>query len=472
MAIQDYNFFYWFLRPLVEFGTICHYNKVVVKGKENLPRDKGYILAPNHQQGLMEPLAVLATVHRAPVFLARADIFKQPAVAAALTFLKILPVYRIRDGKESLSKNTEIFEKSKQVVLDEHPLCLMAEGRHNNRHQLLPLVKGMFRIAGDTQNSMGEEPLYIIPCGIDFDDYERPFHNLCVNIGKPIPVQPFMETFRENEPLALNQMRQTLAPAMMDLMHDIRSSQHYDEALALCHSLNTYVRRQQRLCNNSWNRFKVRQSIAHWFDALEQQGGEPFERLVERTNKYIGDCEKAGVRPEVEATQWNPLVLLLSTLALAAVVASCVVCKPLLRVLLFCIACNPIPLLPTHWIVNRKVADTQFHSSFNFGIRFFLSIFYVIVFSIVMGCTHGGCWGDMLPGMGGFWWWLVAFDLPFLLPISTGRFTHGSVACGRTGDWCSSWVIRRSRRLAASGRTSSRLGKDSINTIKIEKAAF
>ena len=43
--------------------------------------------------------------------------------------------------------------------------------------------KGMFRIAGETQQKLGDHPLYIVPTGIDFDEYERPYSNLVVNIG-------------------------------------------------------------------------------------------------------------------------------------------------------------------------------------------------------------------------------------------------------------------------------------------------
>ena len=57
----------------------------------------------------MDALAVLFTHNGQPVFLARADIFKKKMIAAILYFLKILPVYRIRDGFSSLKANDEIF---------------------------------------------------------------------------------------------------------------------------------------------------------------------------------------------------------------------------------------------------------------------------------------------------------------------------------------------------------------------------
>ena len=260
--IQDNNHLYNLLSPLVQFATRCHYRHFVVRGLDNLPTDGAYIIAPCHQQCLMEPLAVLCIAPKPPVFLARADIFAKPTIRAILTFLRILPVYRIRDGKSSLGKNHAIFDQCRDVLLDGYPLCLMAEGRHNNRHQLLPLGKGMFRIAGETQQRLGDYPLYIVPTGIDFDHYERPYSNLVVNIGKPIPVQPFMETYLEDEPVALNQMRDALTAALSPLMLDIRDNDRYDQIYSLCNSLNRDYRHREGLKNTAWNRFLMRQKIA------------------------------------------------------------------------------------------------------------------------------------------------------------------------------------------------------------------
>lgn len=412
-AIQDFNFFYTILRPLVNFSTKCHYHRIEIRGKQNLPKEGGYIMAPCHQQALMEPLAVLATADKPPVFLARADIFAKPTVRAILTFLRILPVYRIRDGKESLSKNAEIFLKSRNVILDGYPLCLMAEGRHNNRHQLLPLVKGMFRIAGETQKQLGDTPLYIVPCGIDFDEYELPYSNLCVNIGKPIPVQPFMPTFVENEPVALNQMRAALTPALQGQMFDIRSQACYDEFYTLCNILNKPQRKALNLRNNPWNRFTTRQSLAHKLDAIEAQGGEKLQSIVVQAQSYTKQCAALKLQPTLTAEHWSLPLFLFSILAMAGIAAACVLSKPILMAALFYILCYPIAYLPTHLIPRKIIKDSQFRSSINFGIRFGFSIIYTLVFSIVMLCTRGGMWGSMLPQLCGFCWFLIALVVPF-----------------------------------------------------------
>ena len=348
-AIQDNNLLYNLLSPLVQFGCRCHYNRFDVHGIENLPADGAYIIAPCHQQALMEPLAVLNFAPKPPVFLARADIFRKPLFRTILTFLKIMPVYRIRDGQDQLGRNKEIFDRCRDVLLDGFPLCLMAEGRHNNRHHLLNMGKGMFRIAGETQLKLGDHPLYIVPTGIDFDDYERPYSNLVVNIGKPIPVQPFMATYRENEPLALNQMRDTLFEQLRPLMHDIRSDEHYEEIMTLCNVLNREMRRREGLRNTAWNRFRMRQKIA----GKVESGAWNISALHAPLSTFDFPLSI------LIAEHWSLVATLLSVLAVALPVVAAVLVPPVRWVLLFCLLCYPIPFLPTHLIVKKKVADTQ-----------------------------------------------------------------------------------------------------------------
>lgn len=391
--IQDLNIGYELLHPTSIIATHCHYQRTVIRGRENLPKDGAYIIAPCHQNALMEPMAMLAVLPSRIVFLARADIFQKPAARAFLTFLKILPVYRIRDGKSSLAKNEEIFAKSKQVLLSRVPLCLMAEGRHNDRHQLLPLVKGMFRIAGETQRELGDTPLYIVPTGIDFDHYEHPYSNLVINIGKPIPVQPFMEQFEADEPVALNQMRERLAVALKQQMHHVESKENYEEVYALCHILNRSWRKRKHRCNTAWNRFITRCEIAQHFNKSTNQQINPQPLQLSRT--YLDICQRLHLDLHAATDPWHPLWTLTATAAVAAAVTATALFQPVREVLLWILLCNPLILIPTHLLVKKLIKDPQFRSSVNYGIRLVLSLLYTIVITVVMCCTRGIGWGAL-----------------------------------------------------------------------------
>ena len=434
-SIQDNNWLYNLLSPLVQYGTHCHYNRFDVHGLENLPTDGAYIIAPCHQQALMEPLAVLCFAPKPPVFLARADIFAKPTLRAIFTFLKIMPVYRIRDGQDQLGRNREIFDRCREVLLDGYPLCLMAEGRHNNRHHLLNMGKGMFRIAGETQQALGSHPLYIVPTGIDFDEYERPYSNLVVNIGQPIPIQPFMDTYRDNEPLALNQMRDALAEHLMPLMHDIRNEEYYDEIMTLCNVLNREMRRREGLKNTAWSRFRMRQRIATMMDRRSNEKTD--DKWVQEAQRFSTLCRQLHLGEKEYSEHWNLGATLLSLLVvvLAMVV---VITIPVVRwIFLFCLLCYPMAVLPTHLIVKRKVADPQFRSSFNFGVRFFPTLLYTIVIAIVIAAT-GGLWMSRLADIGA-WWGLVAVAVV----VVTAKIT-GPVVVFLRSLWgnCHYWLLR------------------------------
>lgn len=440
-AIQDNNRLYNFLSPLVQFGTRCHYHHFVVKGLENLPTEGSYIIAPCHQQALMEPLAVLNFAPKPPVFLARADIFAKPVIRAILTFLKILPVYRQRNGQGNLDKNYQIFELSRDVLLDGFPLCLMAEGRHNDRHHLLNMGKGMFRIAGETQLKLGDHPLFIVPTGIDFDEYERPYANLIVNIGKPIPVQPYMDEFRDNEPVALNEMRKDLAAALSPLMHDIRHEEYYDEILTLSQVLNRAMRARSgnhgMLLNNAWNRFLMRQKISQQLDAMAAAPDERFGGLMASTLQFIGLCKELHLRPVDVAEHRSLFGTLLSAAVIAALVVAAVMVPAVRWVLLFCLLCYPIIFIPTHLLMPKFIGDPQFRSSVNFGIRFLLAILYGIVIGVVMACGKG-FWMSQLLDIGA-WWGVVAVGVVHLGAIFSGPIVNGLKSVGNNLRY---WLLK------------------------------
>ena len=400
-SLADFNFFYTFFRPFVDYGTYSHYRTTTIKGRENIPWNEHYIFAPCHQNALMDALVVLNITHRPVAFLARADIFKNPTLAAFLHFLRISPVYRIRDGRDQLSKNEEVFNNSRDVLLKGMPLCLMAEGTHNNKHQLLPLVKGMFRIAGETQKRLGEKKLYIVPVGFDYDEYQEPYSNLCINIGKPISVTDFMPMYEENEPVALNQMRQALAESLKGQMHHVETKEHYDAEFAYCHLKTQDTLKELKLKNNAWGRFMARKHISQQLSQLSDEEKAP---MYAQGEQYAAALKRKGVPLWFASKGWNWGKSLLALLAVALVVALVLKFVGLKMWLLS----NLIVYLPTNLLVKRLIKDTQFRSSVNYGIRLFVTFLYVLIAGIVVACVNSPIVGLL--------YWLTGAASVFVTP--------------------------------------------------------
>ena len=168
--IEKYSAGYALLKSVAGFWhNNVFYRKVIVLGRENINPNDPVIFAPNHQNALMDAMAVLFTNKGQNVFLARADIFKKKTVAAILYFLKILPVYRIRDGFSSLKGNDEIFIKTIDVLKNKNGLVILHEGDHAGFRRLRQLKKGICRVAFQSDEATGFNlNIKIIPVGIEF----------------------------------------------------------------------------------------------------------------------------------------------------------------------------------------------------------------------------------------------------------------------------------------------------------------
>ena len=88
--IQDYNRAYAFLRYYVDLVLKLSYRNIRYVNRERIPQDGAVIYAPNHTNALMDAMVVLGMDHRPKVFVARADIFRNPKIA------KILKRYGIK----------------------------------------------------------------------------------------------------------------------------------------------------------------------------------------------------------------------------------------------------------------------------------------------------------------------------------------------------------------------------------------
>lgn len=156
-------------------------------GRENIPEDAAIIYSPNHVNTLLDALAILSSEKHPVVFAARADIFRKPAIARILNFLKILPIYRIRDGAESLAENDWTFRNAVNTLNAGLPFCIFPEGRHSQEPGLLPLRKGIARIALRAVEEVNK-PVYIVPVGLVYDDLKTFRTGLTIRFGQPIAV--------------------------------------------------------------------------------------------------------------------------------------------------------------------------------------------------------------------------------------------------------------------------------------------
>ncbi len=377
--IQAFDLKYWLLKIYVRFAIRQFYGKICIEGKENIPEDKNkaVIYAPNHQNALMDALLMLYLQPGSTVFLARADIFKKKKIAKILHFLKMLPIYRIRDGRDELDKNFDIFNQSVDVLRDGIPLCLMPEGKQSFRRSLLPLVKGMFRIAFQAQQEIQDKDVVIIPTGIDYTDYINSGADVVIRLGKPIEVKSYLPVYEESQPKGLNALRDDVSAAMAPLIQNIRSEKYYQEFYGLSTIADDMICEKDKQEKTPSNLLNARKKLTVSLDQAEIKDPEQTATLCELYNTYSSRLKSLKINHQ---TIQQPLSLIKIILKIAGLVVS-------------------FPLFFSGWIANcipaytprlivKKLKDDSFKSSFNFVLWLFLYLLYYIFSFCIIGFLY------------------------------------------------------------------------------------
>lgn len=343
-----------------------YYRKVEVHGLENVPKDVPVIFAPNHQNALMDALIVLFSSPGDTVFLARADLFRKKLLAKTLNSLKMLPVFRIRDGVEELGKNQEIFDITVGVLQRNHQLCIMPEGNHSSFRRLRNLGKGIFRIAFKTQEKMGNRPyVKIVPVGLDFSDFVKHYQTLHIVYGKPIEVSEYWDTFMENGPRGLNQLKQRLEQELKPIMIHIETEEYYDLYMGLRTVYNERMREILGIEGGTLNdKFRADKEMIDRLDNVLSEAPEKLQPLKGKVDRYFDKIKEMNIRDWVVKrggysfgrTLWRWFSLLLT-----------------LPVFVYGAVNNALMyFIPVRMV--RNIKDVQFHSSVKAGASILLVV--------------------------------------------------------------------------------------------------
>ncbi|MCL2412699.1 MAG: 1-acyl-sn-glycerol-3-phosphate acyltransferase [Bacteroidales bacterium] len=275
-----------------------YYRNTRVIGKENIPKNGPLIYAANHQNALMDAIAIVTTQKHQTVFVARADIFNKPLIIKILHFLRILPIYRKRDGGNSIDNNQETFEIIDQLLRAGRVQGIMPEGLFNPYKRLATLQKGIFRLALKAQEAFGAEGgIQIVPVGLNWQNPQKFFRDVTIVYGKPIAVAEFFQLYQENPAKAYLKMQERLTEDMRKLMIDIRSETHYQTIENIRGTFGyDYAKATNRNPKNPKQRLEAEQDLVKKLDEIAVQDEAKIETLGQTFSKYKEDLDKLKIR--------------------------------------------------------------------------------------------------------------------------------------------------------------------------------
>jgi 1-acyl-sn-glycerol-3-phosphate acyltransferase len=368
--IEKYSARYALLKSAAGFWhNNVFYRKVIVLGSDNIIPDNHLIFAPNHQNALMDALAVLFTHSGQPVFLARADIFKKKFIASILYFLKILPVYRIRDGFRSLKGNDEIFLKTVDVLKNRNGLVILPEGDHAGFRRLRQLKKGICRVAFQADEATGFNlKIKIIPVGIEYTHYTRFRQVLTVAYGKPIEVSEYHGLYKENPEKALNELRERLSDELKTNMVHIASEEDYEAIDELRTMINGKYGDDIRFPKLIRDRILIEK-----LNQLKIINQDRYKRICELSLKVKTAAQDFRINYRLLGKRKHPLGWLVAGLAGLLVTLPIFIYGNI-----FNFTFLEIPNMQI-----KKIKDPQFHSSIKYVISLALAFIFIPAYLIL-----------------------------------------------------------------------------------------
>ena len=377
--IQDNDRAYNFLRYYVDFALKLSYRNIRYVGLEKVPQDGSVIYAPNHTNALMDALVILAMDRKPKVFVARADIFRRPLLAKIFTFLKIMPIMRIRDGFAEVKKNNQTIEKAVDVLRDKVPFCIFPEGQHKATYSSLPLSKGSFRIAFQAQELMTDVPLYIVPVGLRYGSFFRFRSTVRVEVGEPINVGEFIGEHSEiTTQEQINLMRDMLAERMRQSIFHIPNDEDYDAIYEICAAV---VKRQVQQFKYAEDGSRMNRLDAHF-----KANNFTVQQIAQMKAEEPARAEEL-LRLGHEASALRKA----DKISLASVSIKYPILSRVLKTLFLLVAlpyCIPVSVLtlPIKLLCNfifTKLKDYAFRNSIRYLVNLLLWPLLMIIYSIV-----------------------------------------------------------------------------------------
>jgi 1-acyl-sn-glycerol-3-phosphate acyltransferase len=220
---------YYFIKILMKLALHAYHKKIEVHGLENVPKDKPVLFLPNHQSALLDVLLIVVACNRKPFFLTRSDVFGKPLLDAIFRYFRMIPIYRLRDGKDKLSKNDMIFDACADVLRDKEALVMFPEANHNLKRRVRLLSKGFTRILFRAKNKYPDLDIHLVPVGLNYKDATNFPDEVAIYYGKSFPLNAHYDS--EDIIVSTNRVKTLVSDCLKELTTHVASETGYDKVI-------------------------------------------------------------------------------------------------------------------------------------------------------------------------------------------------------------------------------------------------
>ncbi len=224
------KFGYNLVKIWIRTSLYLFFGKIKVSGLGNVPKDKPVLFLPNHQSALLDVLLIAVDCNRKPYFLTRSDIFKNKILIAVFDFFQMIPIYRIRDGRDSLKNNNVIFERCAQLLGQGEAILMFPEANHNLKRRVRPLSKGFTRVLFAALEKYPELDIQLVPVGLNYQNAEIFPDRVALYFGENISIQGLL--LKNDIPGSTQKIKDTVAAALKGLTTHVEDDSEYENIIS------------------------------------------------------------------------------------------------------------------------------------------------------------------------------------------------------------------------------------------------
>jgi len=202
------------IRALVRALLAIFYRRVDVVGVERVPASGGLIVASNHQNGLVDPMMLMARLPRPLRPLTKSTLFHHPIIAPFLRLAHAVPVYRRQDAGGAPVDNAETFRAVSEALEHGGAILIFPEGVSQPEPALMALRTGAARMLLEAE-AAGAPPVTLLPVGLVLNEPGtfRSGRGLLL-VGEPVETTDCVALHRTDPTAAAHRLTDRLAEAL------------------------------------------------------------------------------------------------------------------------------------------------------------------------------------------------------------------------------------------------------------------
>jgi glycerol-3-phosphate O-acyltransferase/dihydroxyacetone phosphate acyltransferase len=288
---------YAILKIIFKVSLRVFFRKIEVRNPHLIPTQGPLLIAANHPNTFMDPIAIAAITRQEVYFIAKSTLFKSAWHKWLLGKMNLVPIFRREDGMAANQSNEHTFRKCFDMLHQGGTLLIFPEGNSFNERRLRPLKTGTARIALGAEALSGwQAGTRIVPVGLNYTDPTRFRSGLFINVGEPIVVADYLG----HNPADPYQAAQSLTDALRQRLEDllvITATAAEDELVQQIEAVYKYDLLQDLgLSRRQEDKFVLTKAIANSIRYFNQHDPNRVRALQDQIQAYSKKLDKLGLQ--------------------------------------------------------------------------------------------------------------------------------------------------------------------------------